>query len=127
MASHDIIVIGASAGGVRVLTELVKGLPAGLPAAIFVVMHMPTLSLGILPEIISKAGKLLAHSARDREPIYPGHIYMAPPDHHLTLEPGVVRVTRGARENFCRPAIDPLLRSAARAYGPRAIGVILTG
>jgi two-component system chemotaxis response regulator CheB len=127
MAGHDIIVVGASAGGVEVLVELARGLPPGLPAAVFVVCHFPAGSTSVLPEILSRSGPLLARHARDGEPIYPGHIYIAPPDIHMLLQPGQVQLLRMARENNFRPAIDPLFRSAARVYGPRVIGVVLTG
>ncbi len=80
-----------------------------------------------MPDILSRSGPLLARHARDGEPIYPGHIYIARPDYHLVLNNSSVHLTHGARENFMRPAIDPLFRSAARGYGPRVIGVILTG
>lgn len=127
MAFHDIIVIGASAGGVDVLAQLARHLPAGFPASIFIVCHFPVDSQSILPEILSRSGPLLAVHARDGEPVHPSHIYVAPPDHHLLLEDGTFRLRRGPRENGHRPAIDPLFRSAARAYGPRVIGVVLTG
>jgi two-component system chemotaxis response regulator CheB len=128
MAGHDIIVIGASTGGVDVLAELVRGLPPGLPASLFVVCHFPPGGRSVLPEILSRAGPLLAAHARDGEPFYPGHVYVAPPDRHLLLAPGGrMELTRGPRENHHRPAVDPLFRSAARHYGPRVIGVVLTG
>jgi two-component system chemotaxis response regulator CheB len=127
MAGHDIIVVGASTGGVEVLAELARGLPPGLPAAIFVVCHFPAGSASILPEILSRSGPLLASHAHDGEPTYPGHIYIAPPDIHMQLQPGEIQLIRLARENGFRPAIDPLFRSAARVYGPRVIGVVLTG
>lgn len=127
MAGRDIIVIGASAGGVEALMALAGALPAGLPAAVFVVCHFPAAARSALPEILSRRGPLLAAHARDGEPTYPGHIYVAPPDYHLLLEPGVARVTRGPRENHFRPSIDVLFRSAARAYGPRVVGVLLSG
>ena len=127
MAFHDIIVIGASAGGVDVLSQMARGLPAGFPASIFVVCHFPVDSQSILPQILSRSGPLLASHAYDGDPIHPGHIYVAPPDHHLLLEDGTLRLRRGPRENGHRPAIDPLFRSAARSYGPRVIGVVLTG
>jgi two-component system chemotaxis response regulator CheB len=127
MDYHDIIVIGASAGGVEVLSQLVRNLPKGLPAAILVACHIPPSSRSILPEILSRSGTLLAVHARDGDPVYPGQIYVAPPDHHLLLGDGVVKLTRGPRENGHRPAIDPLFRSAARVYGPRVIGVVLSG
>jgi two-component system chemotaxis response regulator CheB len=127
MASHDIIVIGASAGGVEALVELVGGLPAGLPASFFVVSHFPPDTRSALPDILSRSGKLLARHARDGEPVNPGHIYVAPPGQHLLLRDGTVRLTYGPRENGHRPAINPLFRSAARTFGPRVVGVVLSG
>ena len=90
-------------------------------------MHTAPDSPGVLAEILSRSGPLPATSPDDREKLLPGHIYVAPPNRHLVLEPGAVRVTKGPRENRFRPAIDPLMRSAAQVYGPAAIGVILTG
>ena len=127
MATHDIIVIGTSAGGVDVLSHMARGLPAGLPASIFIVCHFPAGSRSVLPEILSRSGPLLAVHARDGDPIYPSQIYLAPPDRHMLLVDGHVKLTRGPREGGHRPAIDPLFRSAARLYGPRVIGVVLTG
>jgi two-component system, chemotaxis family, protein-glutamate methylesterase/glutaminase len=123
----DIIVIGASAGGIEALRVLVGALPAELPASIFVVMHIAPESPALLADILNSAGTLPATSATDGERIRPGTIYVAPPDRHLLVEPNRVRVTRGPRENRFRPAIDPLFRSAAQTYGPRVVGVILTG
>jgi two-component system chemotaxis response regulator CheB len=125
--SHDIIVMGASTGGVEALSRVVYGLHADLPAAVFVVLHVPAQSTSALPLILKRAGPLPARHAVDGEPIQPGRIYVAPPDFHLLVELGYVRLVRGPRENRNRPAVDPLFRSAARAYGPRVIGVILTG
>jgi two-component system chemotaxis response regulator CheB len=128
LASRDIIVMGASAGGVDVLAQLARGLPSGLPASLFVVCHFPPGGRSVLPDILSRAGPLLASHGVDGEPFYPGQIYVAPPDHHLLLAPGGrIRLTRGPRENHHRPAVDPLFRSAAREYGERVIGVVLTG
>lgn len=127
MPIHDIIVIGASAGGMEALQDLVRGLPPDLPAALFVVWHIPAHSVGVLPDVLTRAGPLPARHARDGEPIEPGRIYVAPPDRHLVVEPGRVRLTHGPKENHFRPAVDPLFRSAAIAYGPRVIGVVLSG
>jgi two-component system chemotaxis response regulator CheB len=128
MARRDIIVIGTSAGGVEALSEMARGLPSGFPASVFVVCHFPAGGRSILPEILSRAGPLLATHAVDGEFFYPGQIYVAPPDRHLLLGPDArMRLTRGARENHNRPAIDPLFRTAARYYGPRVVGVVLTG
>jgi two-component system, chemotaxis family, protein-glutamate methylesterase/glutaminase len=127
MPYHAVIVIGASSGGVEVLSQLARGLPKSLPATGFVVCHFPPNSRSVLPDIMSRSGPLLAVHPRDGDPVYPGHIYMAPPDYHMILQEGTVRLSRGPRENGHRPAIDPLFRSAARVYGPRAIGVVLSG
>jgi two-component system chemotaxis response regulator CheB len=128
MAGRDIIVVGTSAGGTDALALLVRGLPAGFPASLFVVCHFPPGGQSVLPAILSRSGPLLATHAVNGEAFRPGHIYVAPPDHHLLLDPdGRVRLSRDARENHNRPAVDPLFRSAARYYGPRVIGVILTG
>jgi two-component system chemotaxis response regulator CheB len=127
MLTHDIIVIGASAGGVEVMKDLVRGLPADLPAAVFVVIHTAPTADSRLPWILCRRGPLPATEARDGEAIRLGHISVAAPDHHLTLQDGIIRVVHGPKENRSRPAIDPLFRSAAHAYGPRVAGVILSG
>ncbi|MFL6255423.1 MAG: chemotaxis protein CheB [Pyrinomonadaceae bacterium] len=127
MPGRDIIVVGASAGGVEALRSLVAGLPEEFSGSLFVVMHTAPDSPGVLASILDRAGPLVARHAANRERIQPGHIYVAPPDMHLLLEPGLMRLSRGPRENRFRPAIDPLFRSAAQVYGPRVVGVILTG
>ncbi|MBV9189588.1 MAG: chemotaxis protein CheB [Betaproteobacteria bacterium] len=127
MAKKDIIVVGASAGGMGALEKLVAGLPADFPAAIFVVWHLSPGVKSVLPAVMSRAGPVPAVHPRDGDPIQPGHIYVAPNDHHLLLERGYVRVTKGPKENRFRPAVDPLFRSAAYIYGPRVVGVVLSG
>ncbi len=127
MPGHDIIVVGASAGGVEALVKMVGQLPANLPAAVCVVLHIPAQSPSLLSEILNRAGPLPASQPGDSEEIRHGHIYVAAPDHHLLIERGRMRQVRGPKENRHRPAIDPLFRSAAYAYGPRVVGVILTG
>jgi two-component system chemotaxis response regulator CheB len=127
MPTRDIVVVGASAGGVEALRELVRGLPADFPAAIFVVVHIPTDAPSMLPRILARAGPLPAMHATDGDPIAAGRIYVAPPNHHLLLKPDSIWVGHGPKENGHRPAVDPLFRSAARAYGPRVVGVVLSG
>ena len=127
MATRDIIVIGASAGGVQALTNLVSDLPANLPAAVFIVLHIPSNTPSLLPEILARGSLLRVTHPTDGEPIMRGRIYVAPPDHHLLIERGRIKLVRGPKENLHRPSIDALFRSAARSAGPRVIGVVLTG
>ena len=127
MSKHDIVVIGASAGGMEALKQLVTRLPSNFPCAIFIVWHVAPQYPSMLPQILEQVCPLPIAHAIDKEAIQPGRIYIAPPDHHLLVEPGHVRVTHGPKENRFRPSIDVLFRSAALAYGPQAIGVVLTG
>ena len=127
VARRDIVVVGASAGGIEALSEMVRMLPSDLNAAVFVVLHLAAEHKSVLPRILSSAGPLPAKHAKDGEPVMPRRIYVARPDHHLTLVDSKVRVVRGARENGHRPAVDALFRTAARTYGPRVIGIVLSG
>jgi two-component system, chemotaxis family, protein-glutamate methylesterase/glutaminase len=127
MPDHGIVVVGASAGGVEALTDLTASLPGDLPAAVFVVLHLPATGISALPEILRRHGPLPAAHVKDGEPIQPGRVYVAPPDHHVLLRTGHVHLSRGPRENGHRPAIDPLFRSAAREYATRVIGLVLSG
>jgi two-component system chemotaxis response regulator CheB len=124
---NRVVVIGASLSGIDALCRTVRNLPADFSAPIFVVQHVASHSPGMLPQILSAAGPLPACHPAHLQPIEAGHIYVAPPDRHMLIKDGVVHLSHGPKENLARPAIDPLFRSAALAYGEGAIGVILTG
>lgn len=125
--SPHCIVIGASAGGLQPLREVVAQLPADLPAPVFVVMHLPANHKSYLPEILGNTGPLPALHPEDHTRIEAGFIYVALPDHHLLIDNGFIAVKRGPKENGFRPSVDALFRSAAYSYGPGAIGVVLSG
>lgn len=127
MDNSRIIVIGASAGGFEAIQALVAALPRSLPASIFIVWHMSAEVMGILPQVLNKYDTLPASNAYEGELIEEGRIYVAPPDRHMLLEDGRIRITRGPKENRFRPAVDPLFRSAGHTYGERVIGIILSG
>jgi two-component system chemotaxis response regulator CheB len=126
MAKRDIVVIGASRGGFQGLKVLVGQLPADLPAAVFVVLHIGR-HASVLPELMSSWGSLPARYAAHGASIERGTICVAPPDRHLVLSKGRMWLNDGAKENFSRPAADPLFRSAAMEYGERVIGVVMSG
>lgn len=127
MPQVPIVVIGASAGGVGPLKAVVAALPPDFPGAVFVVLHIPPYSSSHLPQILGGAGPLPALHPQDGEPIRPGHIYVAPPDHHLLVEEDRVGVKNGPKENRFRPSVDALFRSAAYTAGADVIGVVLSG
>jgi two-component system, chemotaxis family, protein-glutamate methylesterase/glutaminase len=125
--SRDIIVLGGSAGALDALKNALRGVDADIPAAIFIVIHSGQAAPGLLAKILGKVTQLEVRYAEDREPIELGNVYIAPPDRHLIIKPGEVRVVRGPKENNFRPAIDPLFRSAAYTYGQRVVGVVVSG
>jgi len=124
---HDIVVIGGSAGSLEPLRVILGGLPEDFPGSIFVAVHLSPEFPSMLDEVVSRWGPLRASFPPDCEAILPRRIYLAPPDRHLEIEPGRIHIERGPCENRHRPAIDPLFRTAARAYGPRVVGIILSG
>ena len=127
MAARDIIVIGASAGGISALQELLATLPADLPAAVFITMHLFNRADSSLAAILDTAGPLPVEYPADGDSIKKGRVYMAPPDHHLIVQRGKIELQRGPRENLQRPCINVMFRSAASAYKDRVVGVVLTG
>jgi len=127
VARRDIVVIGASAGGIGVLQTVLSALPWDLQAAVFVVLHTTEDSPGLLPEILNRNSRLPVMYAVHHAPIFPGRVYIAPPGQHMLLDRGSLRLTLGARENRQRPSVDAMFRSASYAYGNRVIGVVLSG
>jgi two-component system chemotaxis response regulator CheB len=127
VAKSDVIVIGASAGGVETLQQVVAKLPRALPAAVFVVLHMPARSRSFLPEILGRASPLPAAHPEDGAAIEHGRIYIAPPDHHLVIERDHIHLSCGPKEQHHRPCINVTMRSAAVAYASRAAGILLSG
>jgi two-component system, chemotaxis family, protein-glutamate methylesterase/glutaminase len=125
--NHDIVAIGASAGGIEVLLEMVRELPEDLDASIFVVVHTMPGHISALPDLLANRGPLRARHPLHDEPIQKRTIYVAPPDMHLQVKPGAVEVVRGPKDNGFRPAADVLLRTASATYGSRVIGVVLSG
>jgi two-component system, chemotaxis family, protein-glutamate methylesterase/glutaminase len=127
VGNRDIIVIGGSSGATGPLKAILGALPPDLPAAVFVVLHIPAHGIGILSTVASAASRLPVVQAESGMVIKNGQIYIAAPDHHLLLFESHIMLGRGPRENMVRPAIDALFRSAALQYGPRVIGVVLSG
>lgn len=128
MAKRDIVVIGGSAGSLEALLNLLRSLPVNLPAAIFVVIHLTPRGKSVLAEIIDRqTGGLPAKQASEGERISPGRIYVAPPDRHLLVANSHIHLARGPKEGLHRPSINVTFRSAAATYGPRVIGVLLSG
>jgi two-component system chemotaxis response regulator CheB len=124
---NGVVVLGASAGGVEALREIVSRLPSDLDAAVLVVLHIPRNAPSALPRILARHGPLPASSATDGEALQAARIYVAPADRHLLVSDGRVRLSPGPAENGHRPAIDPLFRSAARWYDGRVIAAVLSG
>lgn len=127
MENRDIVVIGGSSGATAPLKTILGSLPADLAAAVFIVIHIPVRSIGMLATVTSAAGALPVHAAVDGMSFEKGHIYLAVPNHHLIIVDRHLRLGKGPRENMVRPAIDPLFRSAAVNFGPRVVGVLLSG
>jgi two-component system chemotaxis response regulator CheB len=122
-----VVVIGASAGGVEALTRVAAGLPPDFAAAVFVVLHIPPDAPSALAQILARSGPLPTQQVEAIVRIEPGHIYVAPPNRHLVVHAGHAALEAGPRENSARPSVDVLFRSAARAYGSRVVGVVLSG
>lgn len=127
MSNRDLIVIGGSSGATAPLKQLLGGLKADLPAAVLIVLHIPARGIGMLSTVAAAAGPLPVLQAENGMRIERGHVYIGAPDHHMLVEDDRLVLGRGPRENMVRPAIDALFRSAAISYGPRVIGVVLSG
>jgi two-component system, chemotaxis family, protein-glutamate methylesterase/glutaminase len=125
--ARGLVALGASAGGIEALQRLMREVPEDLASAVCLVVHIPATSRSLLAEIVSRQTPLPVSEAIDGTRLVDGHVYVAPPDRHLRVSAGRVTLDRGPKENGVRPAIDPLFRSAAAAYGARAIAVVLSG
>jgi two-component system, chemotaxis family, protein-glutamate methylesterase/glutaminase len=125
-ATRDLVVIGASAGGLQALFTILGALPPALPAAVVVVVHTRS-TTGVLPQVLGRRSALPVEAAADGADLVAGRVYVAPADRHALVGRKGFRVVRGPRENGFRPAVDPLFRTAARSRGPRVVGVILSG
>jgi two-component system chemotaxis response regulator CheB len=124
----DAVVIGTSAGGVEALSVLLPAIPRRYGGAVFVVLHLPRERPSLLVDIFAPKCALAVREAEDKERVAPGTIYFAPSDYHLLVEPGpALALSMDAPVNFSRPSIDVLFESAAEVYGPRLLGIILTG
>jgi two-component system, chemotaxis family, protein-glutamate methylesterase/glutaminase len=127
MADRRLVVVGASAGGVEALRRIFAALPQTFAGPICIVLHVPAHAPSVLPAILTRAGKLLTRHARDGDRLLPGGVLIGPPDHHLIVQDGCVRLWKGPQENRQRPAVDQLFRSAAAVYGASVVGVVLSG
>jgi two-component system, chemotaxis family, protein-glutamate methylesterase/glutaminase len=124
---RDVVVIGASAGGVSALQRLFNALPTDLPAVIATVLHRSPFYESMLAAVLGRVSALPVSEPMHEEPFRLGRIYVAPRDHHMLFQGTRFALNRGAKEHYTRPAVDPLFRSAAEWHGRRVIGVILTG
>jgi len=124
---RDLVVIGGSAGGVAALASLLRSLPPSLPAAVVVVLHRPAVGSGNLRGVLDRASALPVVDAAHDDALSPGKVYLAPAGVHVLVRPDRLLLSRTARVNRVRPAVDPLFRSAARWFGARTIGVVLSG
>jgi two-component system chemotaxis response regulator CheB len=125
--ARDLVVVGASAGGVQALMQLLEALPADFPAAAVIVLHRSPFYETQLPAVLGRHASIKVTEPADGEPLRSGTAYVAPRDQHVLVEDGRLRLTRGPKEHRTRPAIDPLFRSAAAVYGARVVGVLLSG
>jgi two-component system chemotaxis response regulator CheB len=123
---HKMVAIATSAGGVPAVSRIVAALPASCSASFFVVVHVGQ-HTSALPAVLNAVGKLPASHGQNGSRIEPGHIYVAPPDHHMLVAEGRIWLNQGPKIHYTRPAADPLLRSVAETYGDRAVGIVLSG
>src|SRR5215510_12902705 len=126
MAVQNVVVIGGSSGGIEALKTILSNIHPGVPASLLVAIHIPA-TPSLLAHTLDRIGNLPVEFAQGGEMLEKGRVLLAPPDSHLLLDGNVTKLSRSARENGFRPAIDPLFRSAAQSAGPRVAGVILSG
>jgi len=125
--AFDLVVVGASWGGLGALKWMLEGLPAGFPTPVVVAQHRSTSSSDVMLRVLRDHSSLVLVEASDKDAIETGHVYIAPADYHLIVEPGALALSTDQFVNYSRPSIDVTFESAADAYGDRLVGVILTG
>ena len=125
--AYELVTIGASWGGMRAIASILEALPEDFDMPIAVVQHRPPGGDELLEQVLARSSRLAVVAAADKEPLLPGRVHVAPPDYHLLVEPGHLSLSTDAFVQFSRPSIDVLFESAAHAYGPRTVGVLLTG
>lgn len=127
MTHREVVVVGASAGGIEALQQVLQSLPKHFDAAVLIVLHTSSRADSLLPQILQRSSLSKVVHPHDGEILRKGNVYIAVPDYHMIVEGNMIRVIQGPRENLHRPAIDPLFRSAASSWGRKTIGVVLTG
>jgi two-component system chemotaxis response regulator CheB len=128
VTTYELIAIGASWGGLHAVSELLRGLPEELEAAVVVAQHRsPKAPHGGLEALLQDQTRRPVVEASDKDPIEPRHVYVAPPDYHLLVEPGQFGLSTEGHVRYARPSIDVLFESAADAYRERVVGIVLTG
>lgn len=123
----EVVAIGCSAGGLQALAEVLGGLPRNFPAAVLIVQHLHPTRKNRMAEVVARLTALPVLDAVHDEPLLPGRVYLAPADEHLEVRDAHVRLSQAEPVRFSRPSVDTLFQSVAREYGPRAIGLILSG
>ncbi len=127
MSGCELVIIGASWGGLHAISEILSALPRDFGAPVVIVQHRQEGQEDMLSGLLDRQGPLTVREAEDKTELSPGCVHVAPAGYHVLIEPGHLELTVEAEVHFSRPSIDVAMESAAHAYGDRAIGVVLTG